>query len=467
MHYDISRRRALKTMIGTGVGSLAFLPFLSQLKLHAAGKMPKRLVFVCKSSAIYPEDWRLEGINDVEPGESTSLINESLKGAKLPFHLNPMEEFKDQLTMIQDLSGKQVKGGHGGGYACLNLTGETGNGPSSISIDCLIGNHLESVFGNIGFSTCGFKFHSTDEIVNGCIGHGHTGSSIAKGMPMPLYLNTEKCLDSLFGSVASNESKEMYNETSNIMDFITNDVKNFSRNLSGSDKAKLDAYTYTLESVKNRRRKIVQMGDVLRKWAPDMSEKYKGKTASDRISAHFDTMAACLITGLTNVSTYHIDNLGTRYDELGLSKVVHGIGHKGTSDSGIEWVEGRRLIIQAHLKGVAQLANKLKSIPEGNGNMLDNTVIIYMTNNGNGHHGSPIQMPMLMVGGKNIIKNNGRYIQYPKYGAQGHLTLRNFYHTLLHSFGKPMTTFGRPDKKLTKEATHIDQTIPLHDLMLS
>ncbi len=464
MYYDFSRRRALAGMTA-GVSSLAFAPLVGKLNAAAAGKNPVRFVFVPKSSAIYPEDFVLKGAGAAAPGTGDKLTDVSLKNLDLPDWLSPLNDYKDQLTMVQDLSGRVVAAGHGGGFSCLNLTGATGAGPKSISIDCLLGKHLPSVFGTLGFSTCGHRFHMKHEIINGGSGLGHSASAIDKGMPLPLYLNPEKALDSLFGSVASNDSKTAFTETSNIMDFVAGDVKQFSRQLRGSDKDMLNVYTHTLETVRARRDKIAAMGATLKKWAPKKTAIHNGDTATDRITAHMQTIAASLITGLTNVATYHIDNLATQYGEIGLGG-VHGIGHGQTSDKGIEWVAGRRMVIKTHLNAVAQLAGTLKAIPEGNGNMLDNTLIIYMTNNGNAHHGSSIQMPLLMVGGGNIVKNRGRFLQYPSFAKQGHFTLRNFYLTLLHAIGKPQKEFGYPDTKLKTEAPHVDQTAPLHELLL-
>ena len=464
MYYDESRRLAFKSM-AAGISSLAFAPLVGKLQAQTKGQNPVRFVFVPKSSAIYPEDFVLEGTGADAPGTGTSLFDVSLKDKALPDWLQPLEPLKDHLTMIQDLSGRVVLSGHGGGYSCLNLTGANGGEPKSISIDCLLGQHLPSVYGTLGFSTCGHRFHMKHEIINGHSGLGHSGSALARGLPLPLYLNPSKCLDSLFGSVASNDAKQNFAETSNIMDFVARDVRDFSRNLSGSDKDMLDVYTHTLESVRARRDKVAAMEATLKKWAPEKVPVYQGDTATDRITAHMDTIAASLITGLTNVATYHIDNLATQYPELGLGG-VHGIGHGQTSDQGVEWVKGRRLVVKAHLQAVARLAARLKDIPEGDGSMLDNTLIIYMTNNGNAHHGSSVQMPMLLVGGRNIVRNQGRYLQYPSFGERGHFTLRNFYLTLLHAIGKPRKEFGYPDAKLKADAPHIDQSAPLHHLLV-
>ena len=85
------------------------------------------------------------------------------------------------------------------------------------------------------------------------------------------------------------------------------------------------------------------------------------------------------------------------------------------------------------MKLLANLARKLKSIPESDGTMLDNTMIIYISDSGNEHHGNRSQWPFVVVGGNRF--KTGRYIQFPEYGQDGHRTIGNLYTTLLNTFG--------------------------------
>ena len=117
----------------------------------------------------------------------------------------------------------------------------------------------------------------------------------------------------------------------------------------------------------------------------------------------------------------------------------------------------RNVIKTHHMKQVHTLVTKLKSIPEGNGTMFDNTTIIYMPENGAGHHGPDNEAPMVLMTGKNSkLDLAGRYIRLPFHGTEGHKTLSNWYTTLLNAYGNPIEHYG--DLDLTMQRKRFKQT---------
>ena len=110
-----------------------------------------------------------------------------------------------------------------------------------------------------------------------------------------------------------------------------------------------------------------------------------------------------------------------------------------------------------HMKQVRTLVAKLKSIPEGNGTMFDNTTIIYMPETGAGHHGPDTEAPMVLITGKNSkLDIAGRYVRLPFHGTEGHKTLSNCYTTLLNAYGNPIEHYG--DLDLTMQRNRLKQT---------
>jgi hypothetical protein len=98
---------------------------------------------------------------------------------------------------------------------------------------------------------------------------------------------------------------------------------------------------------------------------------------------------------------------------------------------------------------VAKMALKLKEIPEGNGNMLDNTLIVYTSCAGGQHHDGQRDWPFVLVGGMNQKVKMGRYLQFPSYQNKGHRTIANLYLTLLQAAGlETRDTFGQLDSQL-------------------
>ena len=123
----------------------------------------------------------------------------------------------------------------------------------------------------------------------------------------------------------------------------------------------------------------------------------------------------------------------------------------------------REAIRRLQFEQIAGLAKKLASVPEGNGTMLDNTLIFYMSDAGDNHHTSYQNMPFMLLGNVNGAFKTGRYINYPTYNESGHHVLRNLYMTFFAALGDQRKEFGDPDLQLSKS---IDQSSPLSELLV-
>ena len=205
------------------------------------------------------------------------------------------------------------------------------------------------------------------------------------------------------------------------------------------------------------------MQDILRRNAPPVTDKYKSKYTTDHLEAHFDMAAAALISGISNVVTLHCDSLDSSYQGLGITPKVHSIGH-GSSSGDLSSQDCRNIIRTHHVGLIAAMADKLKKIPEGDGTMLDNTMIVYLSDNSDKHHASATEWPMFVLGnlgGK--LKTSGRYLAYPRYGTANHKqTIGNWLTTICHAAGVPQDHFGQPDFALGKLD---EQNGPLSELL--
>ena len=153
-----------------------------------------------------------------------------------------------------------------------------------------------------------------------------------------------------------------------------------------------------------------------------------GSTATrpQKQNAMTDILIAALVSGLTNVVTYTIDELSTPctglpgHEEININ--VHSVGH-GSSYNGKKAKEIRNIIKTGHVAQIEEIIKALKSITEGKGTMFDNTTIIYMPESGAGHHALQNEMPMVIMSGDNTkLDINGRYIRLPFLGEKGHKT---------------------------------------------
>ncbi len=341
-----------------------------------------------KSSGVDKENLFPLGLEDQWSRDRDKLVDVSLTDRKLPDNFEPFEEIKDHLTVIQGLSGMNFVGNHTAGYGALSCH-HSETVAIAPTIDCMLGDHL---------STGLYKMYGM--AMNGRLLEQSNGpedsycypniSATKAGQPVAFQASPKKAFMELFGSAVASPAqlKRKLKLTSNLMDFMKDDARRIERQLSQEDKQRFANYTEAFESLRLRELKKVVLNDRIKRFAPELTNKYTSRAPSVRIALHFELATAALITGLTNVITLRPDTLGIIYSDLGISNHIHSLGHLGDGKTGNGWngQRARKEIDKLHLGYVAKMAKKLKSIPEGDGTMLDNTMIVYTSCTGGQHH---------------------------------------------------------------------------------
>ena len=381
--------------------------------------------------------------------------------------MKPIEPFKDKLTLIQGLSGKMINGNHEGGFGVLGAYNGWST-PRDETIDWALARHLGGVIPHLGFTMEAF-------------GKSVTYPRLSASGPrkkLPYYADPMLAYADLFGTVATGgRAKASVEVDKNILDFMIKDVKRYQSSFSSEEKEKLNHYLGGFETLRERQAKLRKMDKQLRAAAPELKEHFKSEIETERVRAHFDLAASSMIAGLSNVCTIRCEHLGMRLTGLGLgARTVHHIGHmlenKNDGNTGGQDFEGeaanwgefkvRQVVMDFHMEQIANLYAKLKSVPEGNGTMADNTVIVYFSDHGDRHHSSYSLWPMTILGDAGGCFKTGRYMQYPGHGNRGNQTLGNFYLSLLHAAGDKRKSFGYRDMT---SPDHINQETPLQEWM--
>jgi hypothetical protein len=114
----------------------------------------------------------------------------------------------------------------------------------------------------------------------------------------------------------------------------------------------------------------------------------------------------------------------------------------------MKWDEAEVVIRRFHFEQIARLMKKLQAVPEGSGTMLDNTVIVYLSDAAESHHSRCWEWPLVMIGNAGGKIRAGRYVEYPYWGNKGHRELGNFYTTLLHTAGEERPYVGMHEPAL-------------------
>ena len=462
----LNRRDLLKGFtLGAGGAMLSPLVAHAKAKATQPDKRPMRFVFVVESNGFTPSQAAPVGHtrktrNQRPLDGNKELIDFSLKDQKLPPALEPLAPWQDKVTIVQGLSGKVCGGGHSNNFQALGaFGGGRGSGGESTAIvdetiDGALAKQLRGIFPHIGLGI-------SKRLENNVI---YNVSAWAPNKGLPTVCLPDTAYSMLFGSVAGGKAKQEFVARNNLLDFIKDDVKLAQRDLSGQALEQFEAYLDTFETLRDRQSRLNEIEDTLRENGPVASDKFTSKVETDRLDAQFDIGTAALICGLSNVMTISsaagIRDFDICFTGLGLAKGKHHTGHGG-SENGMDWYEVSQMIRRFHFTLIARMAKKLQAVPEGDGTMLDNTLIIYLSDGAEGHHSRCWEWPFVMLGDLGGRIKAGRYVDYPGYGYKGHKTTGNLYTTLLQLAGSKRETFGVLDPNLQD----IDIHGPLSELL--
>lgn len=473
-----NRRELLRNLASTS-GCVALAPFLSNMRATAGDdsyESPKRFVFVTRSNGLLPYGIQPKGLESLVNGPSNSVVrNREMTNLKLDeysFHdtMQAIEPFKTKTNIIQGLSAKMCGGNHSAHYGALGVYSmQSGGEPKAETIDAKLAHAFPSVFPHLGLSLA----PQGRQVINPLL------SASGPGKPLSYYADPLLAYQDLFGAATTGDGTGATRSRldANLLDFMVRDINRLNAKLPASEREKLGAYLEGFESLRDRRVKIARMVGEIEDEVPELNDKYTSEVEVHRLEAHFDMAAAALITGLTQVVSINTEDLGMRYNGLGLGDyTVHHIGHlevkgnTGSSDDGSRSREegivtgrhARDTIRKFHMDLIGGLASKLDAVPEGDGTMLDNTLIVFFAHSGDRHHPNFFTWPMVTVGGLGGKIRTGQYLQYPSHGERQHQTIGNFYTSILHAAGIPQDGFGQKDIQLDSE---IDQECPLSQLV--
>lgn len=458
-----TRRNALKNL-SLGAGSFLLSPFLRQVELQAAGNsaaIPNRFVFVVKSSGIIPDGITPEALKGKD--SASGLFSHDLQTVDLPSSLQLLEPFKDQVSIVQGLSGKMCRGGHSSWFGMLGvyMTGGEFDAGAVIraTADAELAKLNPAPFSHLGLAIRG-KALSTD--YGGTMYPGI--SAVGPGQELPFQGSPDIAFEQLFGSAVSSGSgaEKRFRLHGNLLDFMVDDIRKVTTAVPASERGKMDAYLNAFEELQVRHSRLSSMKAQIAASAPGYSDKFTSAVEEVRQEAQFDLATAALIAGLTNVVTIRLDNVDMTYKKLGIDQHNHGIGHNEGTKTQTEY---REIIQRHHAELLATMAGKLRAVPEGDGDMLDNTLIIFLSDSSDNHHGTGMEWPYLIIGGGGgKLKLPGRYLRYPKYGDPGCRTIGDWWTTLLNAYGNPVRYFGNEDLVLKQNGC--SHAGPLEELLV-
>jgi hypothetical protein len=427
---------------------------------------PQRFVFVLFENGLRESEAQPLGL----PLGSETLRVASLETLTLPEKvIDPLAPFKDRMTILQGLRGTHLNPNHGAGFGALSGLPQAPADKRRVraeTIDAALSHAAPGLFPVV---VLGINGGGTETST------AYGVSAWGQGKPIPIQCRPELAYESLFGAAGTDQNDFLARK--NLLDFVAGDLKHMRTGLGSSERQQLEYHLDALESLSKRWGQLGTLKDEgqLARHAPKLFNK-PPSLMPDVIAAQFDIAAAALTAGLTNVVTITsgLGGLGPNYK--GFSNMgQHSAGH-GNPDPELG-VRGTEIVRRAHqfmAQRTASLMKRLQDIPEGAGTMLDNTLVVFMSDSAERQHSHGTQWPVVMMGDLGGRLKTGQLITYPMqaklvendYGESREMgtgmptnpTLNRLYCTLLQAAGAPRDNFNIPVPALDKNG-------PLEELL--
>ena len=449
-------RRTLLKRFSACAGGVLLTPFLRKLEAQEKGtyRPAKRVVFVLFGNG-FPEFGSVPKGVSLEVKETQQI---PLDQHELPFDIEPFKPYKDRLAIVHGLRGGRVMPYHGGGFGSLsglfNGAGtERFTKVAGESIDAAIARKLPGIFPilNLGIDP-GSPFTQAH----------YCSSAWGAGRPIASQCRPELAYQSLFGSIGA--TKNDFASRRNLLDLMSGDIKKLEANLSGMEREQLEQHLAALEALSKREANLSQKFDagMLAKSAPKLPSPFP-RTWKDTVTAQFDIAASALAVGLTNVVTITSELCAIRGKYSGISDVTtHQLGHDDP-DKGLDLPGFKVLALtRRHMaERTAALLEKLKNTPEDSGTMLDNTLVVFMSDSAETQHSAADNWPFVLLGNLGGHIRTNQLVFYPMrehtlgdrvmkglvkgvggIGLSSNPTINTLYNTLLHAVGDPRRHFN-------------------------
>ena len=429
----ITRRTVLR-----GAGVAMSLPWLESLHAFAdtppASAFPKRFAVTFMGNGVNEDHWSATG-------QGADMV--------LSKSLSPLEPLKQKINYIDGLfveeaTGKGIHPAMTGGLLSGAHISKGAVVHSGVSVDQIIANH-------VGQDT------PQSSIVLACeaplTGYHETNYSLAYSShiswqspdsPVPVEMYPSLAFDSLFENRGSLRNQS-------ILDRVSERARALSTQISSADKVKLDEYLSSVREVETRveaMRKTKDTADdaARAKNTPAVMMERPANGLPDDLRDHArlmcDIIAIAFQTDKTRVATLlqARDLSALYYPFLGVQDGHHGESHNNLSD-------GYERITRFHLSQFAYLAAKLDAMPEGDGTVLDHSLLMFLSNMWVGRKHDNSRLPIVLAGGLGGTLKTGRTLDFYKAGDDNR-KMCSLYLGIMDRMGIKVDQFGDATERL-------------------
>ncbi len=438
-HLQVPRRTFLR-----GLGAMIALPMLDAMLptralAAAAAKSPIRMGFFFVPNGANMADWT--------PAAEGAVFD-------LPHILQPLQAHRNDLLVLSGLA--QDKGranGDGGGdharsagswlTAAQPLKSEGSQIRVGISADQVAASVLgkETRFASLELGLEPGRQGGKCDTGYSCA-YSNNISWRNESTPMTHEINPRAVFERLFSSAIPGEAGESQARRAalkkSILDFVLEDAKSLGGKVGGRDKQKLDEYLVAIREIEQRverAEKTVAGADISAAAGYEIPDGIP-ESYEEHARLMCDMLVLAFQADVTRVSTFMLANEGSNrsYRNIGVHDGHHNLSHHQGDPAKKEKI---RDINTFHMQQFAYVLDRLKSIPEGDGTLLDNCMLVYGGGIGDGNRHNHEDLPIIMAGRGGGSITPGRHIRYSSETPMANLLV-----SMLDRVGAPSAHFG-------------------------
>lgn len=431
-------RRDFFKMFGAGVAAGVGLPMLESVaRAQDNPAFPTRLIIFFSANGTIPNRWRPQGTE----------TNWTIGQDDILWPLNP---YKDDITIVEGVDMKSARSGPGDGHqtgmghmltGIELLPGDTKGGcdscpaagwSSGASIDQYVANETHD----------GEAFKSLEFAVQAGGPNNWSRMCYAgRDQPVEPQQNPHTAFDRLFSVVGADQERlaKAKERRQSVLNFIKQDFDAINRKISSRDRMRIDQHFSAIEEIEGRLLtgndmglscELPNRGDL---FDPNMPENFP---ATGQLM--MDMLVTAMACGMTRVGSLQWSRSVSQvaHSWAGVTDRHHDLSHEG--DNNTSAVEKLVTINRWYAEQFAYLIGKLKSIPEGGGTMLDNTIVLWCNELGKGNSHTRDNMPYVLAGGGGGFFKQGHYLTLDTRRHNDLLV------SLAQSMGVNTDTFGNP-----------------------
>ena len=403
-------------------------PEIGRAASNLSGGGPKRVIFFLQNQGFDPAT--------CIPAGMTS--SGSLAKAVLPKPIKALEPFKENLHIINGLHGQHTSPGHSAYFGALGgYRGSVGVAPSAPTIDYELSQVLpETLLPHLCIGMDSMENMTAKPTIANL-------SASGAGSPIFMHSNPNHLYQMLYGGISKGDIRNQHEARSGILDRIERMATAETMALPAAEKERFGKFARGFGNMNGLRKRLGEVSDHLRKFAPEVDERYsRPEFETDWHGTLLDLGVSALKSGISNTLTIGSGrgHIFGAWNGLGVEKQGHELGHMTQPDNPI-WIKIR----QYNCRMLVKLMEELESVPEGSGTMMDNTLIVYTSNNAEKQHTSGKNWPVMLLGNCNGAFKTGCFTQ-----LDGTRPINALYTSILRTAGVDADRFNMTDKLAAK-----------------